>query len=314
MTKLNIGFAGTPDFGIPCLNALYHSEHTIKVIYTQPDRPAGRGRKLQASAVKLWALEHAIPVEQPLNFKAQDTRATLQAWELDVLIVIAYGLILPPAVLSAPQFGCINVHASLLPAWRGASPIQQALLQGDALSGVTIMQMDKGMDTGKILLQSEYPIPQQETTQSLHAALAELAPHALMTVLNTLPASLERAQIQNDSLATYAPKINKHDALIHWSESADIIDRKIRAFNPWPIAYTQCDTLSLRIYQAQLTGEPSSQPAGTIVDLTQAGLVVATGSENLCITQLQFPGGKRLDIHDWVRHTQKPLQIGMRFQ
>ncbi len=313
MTKLNIGFAGTPEFALPCLEAIHNSAHSLKIIYTQPDRPAGRGRKIQASAVKLWATAHQIPVLQPVNFKAAPTIAELQALQLDVLVVIAYGLILPRAVLSSPQFGCINVHASMLPRWRGASPIQHALLFGDATSGISIMQMDHGMDTGDILLQNEYAIKPDETAASLHDALAQLAPASLMTILNTLPACIDNARAQSNQHATYAAKISKEDALIDWQDSAETIDRKIRAFNPWPVTYTQYDAISVRIHQAHITPTPSTHLPGTLVSITPEGICVATGSSDLCITQYQFAGGKVLTSTQWANNTRSPLHVGMRF-
>ncbi len=314
MTKLTIGFAGTPEFAVPCLQALHASEHAIKVIFTQPDRPAGRGQKLQPSAVKQWAQAHAIPIEQPLDFKATDRLAQLQALNLDVLVVIAYGLILPPRVLRTPRYGCINVHASMLPRWRGASPIQHALLFGDPTSGITIMQMDNGMDTGNILLQRPYRIKPFETAASLHNALALLAPEALMTILNTLPNCLTAAQAQAPFDATYAPKIQKQDAAIHWQDTAEQLERKIRAFNPWPIAYCQSGAQLIRIYAAHTTVHPSKFPPGTVVHLSQDGLVVATGSVDLCITQLQFAGGKILSVNAWANSARLPFSVGSLLQ
>ena len=318
MTKLNIGLAGTPDFVIPCLDALHTSEHALSVIYTQPDRPAGRGRKLQASPVKQWAQAHAIPLQQPLNFKATSTCEYLQALQLDVLVVIAYGLILPPAVLFTPRYGCINVHASLLPRWRGASPIQHALLYGDSLSGITIMQMDRGMDTGDILLQQTYSIKANETAASLHHALANLAPSALMTVLNSLPETLDNAYPQTDDSVTYAGKITKQQAEINWHASALDIERKIRAFNPWPVTYTHTHTanqqLTVRIHQAHLLPERSNHTPGTIVHIDTQGVRIATGSADLCITQLQFAGGKILPVAEWTHRPGRQLHAGMQLQ
>lgn len=311
MKPLSIVFAGTPAFALPCLDALASSEHKLKAIYTQPDRPAGRGRKLQASPVKEWALPHELPVYQPSNFKDRNTIDELAALAPDVMVVIAYGLILPEAVLNTPRLGCINVHASLLPNWRGASPIQHAILHGDVKSGVTIMQMDKGMDTGDALTIAECPIHPSDTAETLHDRLAELAVAPLLTTL----AKLSQGQItpapQNNELATYAPKINKEDGLIDWSQPARVLERKIRAFNPWPIAYTSINNTLLKIHQARIIAEKSTQIPGTILSLDRNGMAVAAGDGILLIERLQFPGGKAMSVQDWLNAGRRDLLTGM---
>jgi methionyl-tRNA formyltransferase len=300
MSDLNIVFAGTPEFGLPCLDALIQSTHHLNAIYTQPDRPAGRGRKLQASAVKEWALAHHIPVYQPLNFKTPESIAELEHLKPDVIVVIAYGLILPPAVLEIPRLGCINVHASLLPRWRGASPIQHAVLSGDTQSGITIMQMDVGMDTGDMLCKVACPISHLDTAGSLHDQLAQISAKPLLAILEELANNQVRPEVQSNDLATYAGKINKEDAKIHWNNSAIEIDRRIRAFNPWPIAYT---TL----------GEDMecSQIPGTIISLDKKGMLIATGSKCLLVQKIQFPGAKAISVADWINSGKTQLHVGL---
>ena len=303
--KLNIVFAGTPAFGLPCLDALAASAHQLQAIYTQPDRPAGRGRKLQASAVKEWALAHQLPVLQPLNFKQDEAISELAALTPDVLVVIAYGLILPRAVLDLPRLGCINVHASLLPRWRGASPIQQAVLQGDAETGITIMQMDSGLDTGDMLTRVSCPIGGHETAGNLHDRLAQLAADPLLATLDALASGQARAEAQDNNVTTYAPKISKADAAINWHQPAIAIDRQIRAFNPWPIAYTQINNTTLRIYQAKIVDKAHSQPPGTVLSVDKQGILVAAGEQAILIEQLQFPGAKTMTVADWL-HADRP--------
>jgi methionyl-tRNA formyltransferase len=306
MTHLNIVFAGTPEFGIPCLDALASSPHRLQAIYTQPDRPAGRGRKLQHSAIKTWALAHELPVYQPLNFKVPETVEELSALQPDVLVVIAYGLILPKKVLDIPKLGCINVHASLLPRWRGASPIQHAILQGDFQSGVTIMQMDVGMDTGDMLAEVSCEIAPEETAGTLHDKLAQLAASPLLATLDALAAGRATATPQDNSLATYAGKINKEDARINWQQPVDAIARLIRAYNPWPIAYTGNGDNVIRIHQAKILTTRSQALPGTVVSIDKSGLQVATGDRILSIQRLQFAGGKVISIPDLINSGRAP--------
>ena len=299
MKSLNIVFAGTPEFALPCLEALAESPHHLQAIYTQPDRPAGRGRQLHESAVKTWAKSHQIPVFQPENFKDKESLSPLEHLAPDVIIVIAYGLILPTAVLQLPRLGCINVHASLLPRWRGASPIQHALWYGDKETGITIMQMDKGMDTGAMLSRTSYTL-RGDTAGELHNRLARLAVTPLLTTLNALSEGPTSAMPQDDTLATYAPKINKNDAAIDWNKSATAIDQLIRAFNPWPIAHTIAADEVLRIHQARVVTHPHTELPGTIITIDKKGMLVATGKDALLVERLQFPGGKIMSVADWL--------------
>lgn len=300
MNPLRIVFAGTPEFALPSLKALAATKHQLLAVYTQPDRPAGRGRLLTASPVKEWALAHQLAIYQPLNFRDPETVDELRQLKPDVMVVIAYGLILPKAVLDVPQFGCINVHASLLPRWRGASPIQHAILHGDEQTGITVMQMDAGMDTGDMLMQAEYTIKPTETAGSLHDRLASLAVIPLLRTLEALAEQRVKPIPQDNTKATYAPKINKQDALIDWNQPAILIERQIRAFNPWPVAYTHAHHAIIRIYEAEALKEPCRQPPGKVLAVTKEGLQIATGEGVLAVTKLQFPGSKALRVSDWV--------------
>ncbi len=311
MSRLRIGFAGTPEFGIPCLEALARSEHQIVAIYTQPDRPAGRGRHLHPSAVKVWAKSHKIPVYQPLNFKDENSIHDLRALELDVMVVIAYGLILPASVLSLPRYGCINVHASLLPAWRGASPIQHAILHGDMETGVTIMQMDQGMDTGDCLEWVKTPIHSNDTSASLHDRLAQLACEPLLSTLNNLISGKIHRQKQASDLASYAPKIKKEDAAIDWQQPAKYIHQKIRAFIPWPIAYTQLNEHIIRIHQAEVVPQTTNESPGHILTLDKSGMLVSTGFQGLRIKSIQLAGGRAIPVGDYLNANQLNLKVGM---
>ncbi|WP_133128992.1 methionyl-tRNA formyltransferase [Legionella nagasakiensis] len=307
MKPLRIVFAGTPAFALPSLQALAESKHKLQAIFTQPDRPAGRGRQMQASSVKKWAQDQNLPIYQPLNFKAPHAIETLAMLAPDVMVVIAYGLLLPQAVLNIPRLGCINVHASLLPRWRGASPIQYALLHGDTETGVTIMQMDAGMDTGDMLAKAEYTIKPDETAGSLHDSLAQLAIAPLIKVLDNLASGQSNHQPQNHPSATYAPKISKEDAKINWQQSAVEIERQIRAFNPWPIAHTQAEDILLRIHQARVLHESHTQIPGTILSLDKKGIKIATGKQVLLVEHLQFPGGKVMAVSEWLNAPRNQL-------
>lgn len=300
MKKLSIVFAGTPVFGLASLQALAKSGHEILAVYTQPDRPAGRGRKLQASEIKIWAQAQNIPVFQPENFKDEQTVAQLAALKPDLMVVIAYGLILPRKVLAIPRLGCVNVHASLLPRWRGAAPIQYAILKGDAESGVTIMQMDAGMDTGNMLRTAHCVIEPQDTAQHLHDKLALLAIEPLLETLDALANHTAKPIQQAHELASYAGKINKEDARINWQTTAIEIDRQIRAFNPWPVAFTQNADETIRVYQAKV--EPFSQNVepGTIIRIDKNGILVSCAKDAICIERFQFAGGKVLAVADWM--------------
>jgi methionyl-tRNA formyltransferase len=314
MTSLRVVFAGTPEFALPCLDALAASQHTLQAIYTQPDRPAGRGRKLQPSAVKTWALAHNLPVYQPLNFKEPETVSELSSLQPDVMVVIAYGLILPKKVLSIPRLGCINVHASLLPRWRGASPIQQAVLHGDKQSGVTIMQMDVGMDTGDSLCEIACPLEPNETAGSLHDKLAALAAGPLLRTLEELASGKSQPQAQDNALATYAGKITKEAAQMDWQRPAIELDRMIRAFNPWPIAYAHVGDEVMRIHQAHVEITPGKALPGTVLALDKSGLLVATGEQALRIERVQFAGGRVISIADFLNAGRTSLFVNLVLQ
>lgn len=314
MNALRLVFAGTPEFAVPSLKALADSPHTISAVYTQPDRPAGRGKKLQSSAVKQWANANAITVYQPVHFKTQAAVDDLKALAPDLMVVIAYGLILPSSVLSIPRLGCINVHASLLPRWRGASPIQQTLLQGDTHTGITLMQMDAGMDTGDILAQTTYLVAPCETAGSLQHHLAHMAVTPLLKTLDALSSGEAHPVPQAHANATYAPKISKQDARINWHDSALHIARQIRAFNPWPIAYTHTKEHVLRIHEAQILPESHDKPPGTILSLDKTGMLVATGKDQLLIKRFQYPGGKVMTISDWLNAKRTTLNINDRLE
>ncbi|GAA68299.1 methionyl-tRNA formyltransferase [Pseudoalteromonas sp. NSLLW24] len=295
---LRIIFAGTPDFAARHLQALIQSEHQIVGVYSQPDRPAGRGKKLKASEVKELALEHNLPVFQPQSLKNDEALAELTSLNADIMIVVAYGLILPKAILEAPRLGCLNVHGSILPRWRGAAPIQRAIWAGDEQTGVTIMQMDEGLDTGDMLHISRCPISTTETSASLYTKLAELGPDALIETINKLANGEITPEPQNDELANYAKKLSKEEANIDWSMSALQIERNIRSFNPWPVCFTQMGGQTVKIYQAQVvlqSGDP-----GQILSSDKNGVVVACGEHALCITQLQPQGKKPMAINDFL--------------
>ncbi len=295
---LRIIFAGTPDFAARHLQALIQSEHQIVGVYSQPDRPAGRGKKLKASEVKELALEHNLPVFQPQSLKNDEALAELTSLNADIMIVVAYGLILPKAILEAPRLGCLNVHGSILPRWRGAAPIQRAIWAGDEQTGVTIMQMDEGLDTGDMLHISRCPISTTETSASLYTKLAELGPDALIETINKLANGEITPEPQNDELANYAKKLSKEEADIDWSMSALQIERNIRSFNPWPMCFTQMGGQTVKIHQAQVVLQ--SGVPGQILSSDKSGVVVACGEHALCITQLQPQGKKPMAINDFL--------------
>lgn len=298
---LNIIFAGTPEFAAVTLSALLQTPHKIKAVYTQPDRPAGRGRKLTPSAVKQLALQHDLPVYQPVTLRDEREQQFLASLEADLMIVVAYGLILPLPVLTAPRLGCFNVHASLLPHWRGAAPIQRSILAGDVKTGVTIMKMDEGLDTGAMLYRVETPIQTRETSQTLHDRLAKIGAEALLVVLERLLNKSVHPEEQNESHATYAHKISKEEAVIEWSSSAKEIDRKVRAFNPWPVAQTLMNGEILRVWQADIIQKDAAHHSpGKIVQISKDGIDVATGNGVLRLLKMQLPGGRVLSAIDMV--------------
>jgi len=301
MTSLRIAFAGTPQFALPALQALLKSRHQVVGVLTQPDRPAGRGQQMRASPVKLLALDARLPLAQPSSLKTEESRAELTQWAADVLVVVAYGLILPPPVLALPRLGCVNIHGSLLPRWRGAAPIQRAILAGDAETGVTIMQLDAGLDTGPMLLERVRPIGSQDTAGDLHDALSELGAAALLEALDGLAAGTLKPRAQPVDGVSYAPKIEKSEAPIDWSVSAIHIDRKIRAFNPWPVAETRFAGESLRVLQARIAEPIGAHDApGTLLGIADDGLRVACGEGVLAVRELQRAGKRPVSARDFA--------------
>ncbi|ABI69886.1 methionyl-tRNA formyltransferase [Shewanella frigidimarina] len=298
MKPLKIIFAGTPDFAARHLQALIDSEHDVIATYTQPDRPAGRGKKLTASPVKALALEHAIPVFQPASLRNEEAQAELAALNADIMIVVAYGLILPKVVLDTPRLGCINVHGSILPRWRGAAPIQRALWAGDTETGVTIMQMDIGLDTGDMLLKTHLPIEATDTSASLYEKLAEQGPKALVQALIGLSDGSLKAQKQDETLANYAEKLSKEEARLDWNKSAKQLWQDIRAFNPWPVSYFEHQQSVIKVWQADYSAELCSQAPGTIIAATKQGIEIATAEGKLMIKTMQLPNKKPLDVAD----------------
>jgi methionyl-tRNA formyltransferase len=301
MTSLRIAFAGTPQFALPALQALLKSRHQVVGVLTQPDRPAGRGQQMRASPVKLLALDAQLPLAQPPTLKTPESRAQLAQWAADVLVVVAYGLILPPPVLALPRLGCVNIHGSLLPRWRGAAPIQRAILAGDAETGVTIMQLDAGLDTGPMLLERARPIGSQDTAGDLHDALSELGAAALLEALDGLAAGTLRPRAQPAEGVSYAPKIEKSESPLDWSVSAIHLDRKIRAFNPWPVAETRFAGESLRVLRARIAEPVGAHDApGTLLGIAEDGLRVACGEGVLAVRELQRAGKRPVSARDFA--------------
>jgi methionyl-tRNA formyltransferase len=298
LNKLKLIFAGTPDFAARHLAALLSSDHEVVAVYTQPDKPAGRGQKLTASPVKELALAHDLPVYQPASLRNEEAQAELAALGADLMVVVAYGLILPKAVLDTPRLGCLNVHGSLLPRWRGAAPIQRAIWAGDAETGVTIMQMDVGLDTGAMIRKVSCPIASDETSASLYDKLAELGPQALVDTLDAMAAGDTAAEAQDDALANYAQKLSKEEARIDWSMEAVAIERCIRAFNPWPISWFEVADQTIKVWQAEVIDSDHGQPVGTLLKADKQGIDVATGKGVLRLLTLQPPGKKAMSVPD----------------
>jgi methionyl-tRNA formyltransferase len=290
MRSLSIVFAGTPEFSVPALEALVASRHQVVAVYTQPDRPAGRGQQLTMSAVKQCALTHGLPVEQPKTLRDPAAVERLASWRPDVMVVVAYGLILPASVLQIPRLGCLNIHASLLPRWRGAAPIHRALQAGDTETGVTIMQMDVGLDTGPMLLERVTPIDSTDTGSTLHDRLAQLGAEALIAALDGILDGSLTPRPQPEAGATYASKLRKEEALIDWNKSTAEIDRQIRAFNPWPVAETRWNGQQLRIWQAGPSQVQRKAGPGTVIDADASGIHVATGDGAIALTRIQLAG------------------------
>lgn len=296
--KLRIIFAGTPDFAAKHLEALVASEHDIVAVYTQPDRPAGRGKKLTPSAVKVLAETHNLPVMQPASLKDDEAQQALASFDADLMVVVAYGLLLPKTVLETPRLGCINVHGSILPKWRGAAPIQRSIWAGDEETGITIMQMDEGLDTGDMLHIVKIPIGDNDTSASLYEKLADLGPSALIEVVDNLSAFTPEKQ--DNAQASYAKKLSKDEARMDWKMPASQLERNIRAFNPWPVAWTVADGNNIKVWQATVLTESIDVAPGTVLRADKKGIVVATGEGALSIQTLQIPGKKAMSAADVI--------------
>jgi methionyl-tRNA formyltransferase len=297
-TSLRIIFAGTPDFAARHLDALLSSGHQVVGVFTQPDRPAGRGKKLMPSPVKVLAEEHGLPVFQPASLRPQENQQLVADLNADVMVVVAYGLILPKAVLDMPRLGCLNVHGSLLPRWRGAAPIQRSLWAGDADTGVTIMQMDVGLDTGDMLYKLSCPITDEDTSATLYDKLAELGPKGLIDTLQQLADNRVQPEVQDEALVTYAEKLSKEEARLDWSLPAAQLERCIRAFNPWPMSWLEIDGQPVKVWQASVIAGPVNAAPGTIVEANKQGIQVATVEGILNLESLQPAGKKAMSAQD----------------
>lgn len=321
---LKIIFAGTPDFAARHLQALLDAGHQVVAVYTQPDRPAGRGQQLQASPVKQLALQHQLPVYQPKSLKKAPAQQELAALNADLMIVVAYGLILPKVVLATPRLGCINVHGSLLPRWRGAAPIQRAIWAGDADTGVTIMQMDEGLDTGAMLSKASLPIANEDTSASLYDKLAVVGPQALLAALTDLPALQAKAQPQDNALANYAEKLSKEEAQLDFTKAAAALEREIRAFNPWPISYLQLPDSNhpaagqqLKVWRARVeaadnrTAAPGTTAPGTIIRSDKKGIAIQTAAGLLVLETIQPAGKKAMTVTDFLNGRADWLPVGL---
>ncbi len=298
--KLRIIYAGTPDFSVPALQALIDSEHEVVAVYTQPDRPAGRGRKIRFGPVKQLAVDNNIPVEQTVTLKTEEEQQKLRDYQPDLMVVAAYSLILPQAVLDTPSYGCLNIHASLLPRWRGAAPIHRAIQAGDTETGVTIMQMAAGLDTGDILHKITIPITATDGGQSIHDKLSAEGATGLMTVIDQIINDELQPEVQNDELANYAHKLSKAEGEIDWNKSAKEIDCLIRAFDAWPTAYTLYRGKPLKLLASTVVENNSQATAGEVINESKDGIDIATGEGAVRITRLQVPGGKKLNARDFL--------------
>ena len=308
-SALRIVFAGTPDFAASALKALINKGYNIVATYTQPDRPAGRGKKLHKSPVKQLAEQHDIPVYQPLNFKDDADQQALKLLDADLMIVAAYGIILPKVVLDTPKRGCMNIHASLLPRWRGAAPIQRSIQAGDTETGITIMQMDEGLDTGNMLWVKKIAITQDDNGGTLHDKLADLGAEAMVETLEKLDTAELTNEQQDNQLACYAHKLSKADAEIDWTQTAESIQLTIRAFNPWPVAYAVEAGERIRLFEADIVKHNTDKSPGTIINKTRDGVVVACGQDAINIKKLQLPGAKAMSVSDFVNGGKAMLEI-----
>jgi len=290
---LKIIYAGTPEFAVPALEALIQSDHQVVAVYTQPDRPAGRGRKLQFSPVKDCAMQQGLTIEQPENFKNQSDVEHYQAFSADLMVVAAYGILLPATILQSPSLGCVNIHASLLPRCRGAAPIQRAILAGDQQTGITLMQMDVGLDTGDMLAKSTLRINQNSTSADLHDDLKMMGAELLMDNLQAIEKTSIKGEKQQDSDACYAAKLTKKEASIDWSKAAEDIHREVRAFNPWPVSFTGLKGQNIKVWATELSDQLCAEPPGKVIAHTKQGVQVSCGGGVLSISELQFAGKKR---------------------
>lgn len=307
---MKIIFAGTPEFAVPSLQRLIDLKHEICAVYTQPDRPAGRGQHLQPPPVKVLALAHNIPVLQPLTLKTDEELQTLQAFDADLMVVVAYGMILPQAVLDMPRLGCINGHGSLLPRWRGAAPIQRAVIEGDKETGVTIMQIVKKLDAGDMLHKEVYAIKSTDTAAIVHDELAQLSAIGLEKVLAQIKNGKVYAEAQDENRVTYAAKLTKEEAVLDWTQSAEILVRKIHGLNPWPVAHTLYDSKVMKIWQAEVLPEKTLLPAGQ-ARCTHKTFDIATGDGLVRIHELQLPNGKRMSASAFLAaHDLNGVQLG----
>lgn len=311
MKPLDIVFAGTPDFAVPGLEALSRAGHRLRCVLTQPDRPAGRGRKPVASPVKARALALGLTVLQPASLREASLQQSLKDISPDLLVVVAYGLMVPSAVLALPRFGCVNIHASLLPRWRGAAPIQRAILAGDRQTGVSIMQMDAGLDTGPVWLSREIPILPTDTGGSLHERLAALGAEALLEALPAIAGGHARPVPQPEAGASYAAKLEKREALIDWRKPAGDLERMVRAFNPWPVAETRYGGQQLRIWEAGAVAGPPGQQPGKVLGWDRDGIQVATGNGVLRLRRVQLPGRRAVSGSEFANaHALAGVSLG----
>lgn len=308
--SLKIIFAGTPEFAVPTLQMLLQSEHDVVAVYTQPDRPAGRGQHLHASPVKQLAQQHNIPIFQPKTLRDNETQHVMRALKADIMVVVAYGLLLPEPVLTMMPLGCVNVHPSLLPRWRGAAPIPRAIEAGDVETGITIMQLDKGMDTGPILKQMHYRYQGDESSQMMHDLFSTQGASLLIETLALLEKKQIEPQKQNDALATHAAKIDKSEAEIQWQLPATIIHNKIRAWNAWPVAHTLFLGETLRIWRSMVVNEKTNAIPGTVIRADKNALHIATGEGVLAIADLQLPGKKIITANDFIHGHNRNLIVG----
>ncbi|MBI5627074.1 MAG: methionyl-tRNA formyltransferase [Nitrosomonadales bacterium] len=306
---MKIIFAGTPYFAASALAALL-KEHRVVAVLTQPDRPAGRGMRLTASPVKQLALQHGLPVLQPATLKTEESQRSIATLDADVMVVAAYGLILPKAVLQLPRYGCLNIHASLLPRWRGAAPIPRAILAGDSETGITIMQMDEGLDTGDMLLRRACPIAQNDTAQTLHDKLAKMGADCIVEALRLLQANRLTPVRQDDAAAIYAAKLLKSEAQIDWRQDARQLERAVRAFNPFPVCHADFKGVALKVWQSGLCNDTQGEP-GKVLAVDKYGITVACGKGALRLEILQRPGGKAQPAAQFLQAV--PVKAGDNF-